>query len=77
MSPPGSPDLNPIENVWGSIINTVLSKLCKVSTSPGLCQNWNKLLNTNEAHTSSLLSIHIHKLLPTIIVEVEGEPSGF
>ena len=56
-----------------SLLNKVLSKLCKVSTNPGLCQNWNKLLNTNKPHTSSLLSIHIHELLLTI----EGEPSCY
>lgn len=74
-TPPESPDLNPIENIWGSLKQFLRSQhkpknLDELkagiqefwsSLTPKVCQNYIR---------------HLHKVMPKV-VEVSGNPSGY
>ena len=74
-SPPKSPDLNPVENCWGSLKQYLRSsyKLTKLqelmegietfwqSLTPKVCKKYIK---------------HLHKVMPKVI-KVGGNPSGY
>ena len=74
-TPPESPDLNPIENVWGSLKQYLRThykpknlqelkdgiQLFWLTLTPQVCQRYIG---------------HLHKVMPKI-VEVEGDPSGY
>ena len=74
-TPPESPDLNPIENCWGS-----LKQFLRSSYKP---TNLQQLMNGIEEFWQSLTPEvcrkyiqHLHKVMPKV-VEVDGNPSGF
>ena len=74
-TPPESPDLNPIENCWGS-----LKQFLRSSYKP---TNLQELMNGIEEFWQSLTPEvcrkyiqHLHKVMPKV-VEVDGNPSGF
>jgi len=75
-SPPESPDLNPIENIWGS-----LKQYLRNSYKPrnldelkqGIQQFWNSL--TPEV-CQRYISHIANKVIPKVI-QVNGEPSGY
>lgn len=75
-SPPESPDLNPIELVWGSMKEAVRNNY-KPRTlqqlKDALLDYWSKKM-TEETCTRYVL--HIHKVLPAV-VEAEGQASGY
>ena len=74
-TPPESPDLNPIELVWGSLkqflINNVKPKNLE-ELKAGIEQFW--LTLTPEICKKYIA--HLHKVIPKII-SVEGGPSGY
>ena len=74
-TPPESPDLNPIENVWGSM-KTYLRTECKPKN---LCELKNGILSFWRKMTPDTCKKyigHIQKVIDKVI-EVNGEPSGF
>jgi len=74
-TPPESPDLNPIELVWGSM-KQYLRKFYKPRNldelKAGIQQFWNSLT----PQVCQRYISHLRKVLPKI-VEVHGEPSGY
>lgn len=74
-TPPESPDLNPIENVWGSL-KQFLRSTYKPSNleqlKAGIQQFWLTLTPT----VCSKYIGHLQKVMPKVI-EVDGNPSGF
>lgn len=74
-TPPESPDLNPIENVWGSMI-TYLRTECKPRN---LCELKNGILSFWRKMTPNVCKKyvgHIHKVIDKVI-QVNGELSGY
>ena len=74
-TPPESPDLNPIENVWGSLkqfLRTTYKPKDLDDLKEGIQQFWGTL--TPEVCTRYIN--HLHKVVPKVI-EVQGEPSGY
>ena len=72
---PESPDLNPIENVWGSMkqyLRTIYKPRNLETLKEGIQQFWNTL--TPEVCRRYIN--HLNKVVPKII-EVQGEPSGY
>ena len=74
-TPPESPDLNPIENCWGS-----LKQYLRTSYKP---KNLEELMDGIERFWLSLTPAicrkyieHLHKVMPKVI-EVNGNPSGY
>ena len=74
-TPPESPDLNPIENCWGS-----LKQYLRTSYKP---TNLEELMEGIERFWLSLTPAicrkyieHLHKVMPKVI-EVNGNPSGY
>ena len=75
-SPPESPDLNPIENIWGSLKQYLRNSYKPQNLSElkkGIEQFWNSL--TPEV-CQKYISHVINKVIPKII-QVNGEPSGY
>ena len=74
-TPPESPDLNPIENIWGSL-KQYLRSTYKPSNleelKAGIQQFW---LTLTPAVCSKYIG-HLQKVMPKV-VEVDGNPSGF
>ena len=74
-TPPESPDLNPIENCWGS-----LKQFLRTTYKPS---NLQELMDGIEKFWASLTPDvckkyigHLHKVIPKVI-EVDGNPSGY
>lgn len=74
-TPPESPDLNPIENMWGSLkqyLRTTYKPRNLEELKRGIQQFWMSLT----PQVCQRYINHIHRVIPKII-EVNGEPSGF
>lgn len=74
-TPPESPDINPIELIWGSLkqyLRTTYKPTNLQDLKNGIEQFWMTL--TPEVCQRYIA--HIHKVIPKI-VEVNGEPSGY
>lgn len=74
-TPPESPDLNPIENVWGSLKQFLRNSFKPFNLDElkeGIQQFWLTLTpNVCRKYIG-----HLHKVIPKVI-EVEGNPSGY
>ena len=74
-TPPESPDLNPIENVWGST-KQFLRTACKPHNleelKQGILTFWQSLTPT----VCRKYINHLHKVIPKVI-ELDGGPSGY
>ena len=74
-TPPESPNLNPIENIWCSLkqyLRTTYKPGNVEELKGGIQQFWMTLT----PQVCRCYIEHIHKVIPKII-EVNGEPSGF
>ena len=71
-TPAESPDLNPIENVWGSLKQFLRSTYNLNELRAGIEQFWFTLTPT----VCSEYIRHLQKVMPKVI-EVGGNPSGF
>ena len=74
-TPPESPDLNPIENIWGSLkqfLRTSYKPHDLDSLKTGIQHFWNTLT----PDICRRYINHLHKVVPKVI-EVWGEPSGY
>lgn len=74
-TPPESPDLNPIEDCWGSLkqyLHTFYKPTNLEELMDGIEQLWLSL--TPEICTKYIQ--HLHKVIPKVI-EVNGNPSGY
>ena len=74
-TPAESPDLNPIENVWGSMktyLRTEYKPKNLQDLKDGILQFWKRM---TPGVCQKYIS-HLHKVIPKVI-EVNGEPSGY
>lgn len=74
-TPAESPDLNPIENVWGSLktyLRTEYKPKNLQDLKNGILQFWKQMTPT----VCQKYISHLHKVIPKVI-ELNGEPSGF
>ena len=74
-TPPSSPDLNPIENVWGSMkeyLRRVTKPKNTAELKAGIKEFWKTL--TPEVCTKYIR--HLRKVIPKVIDD-EGGPSGY
>ena len=74
-TPPESPDLNPIENVWGSLkqyLKNVYKPKILEELKSGIQQFWQTLTPERCTHYIN----HLRKVIPKVIQE-EGGPSGY
>ena len=74
-TPASSPDLNPIENVWGSM-KQYLRTYIKPKTVPELKEGIKHFWKTLTPQVCSKYIDHLRKVVPKVI-EVNGEPSGY
>ena len=74
-SPPESPDLNPIELVWGSM-KTFLRDRVKPSNQAELIKGIHKFWKTMTPELCTRYINHIQKVMP-VVVTLEGKASGF
>jgi len=74
-TPPESPDLNPIENVWGSM-KQFLQKECKPQNLADLKKGIRTFWRRMTPEVCSDYIAHIQKVMIKVI-EVKGEPSGY
>ncbi len=75
-TPASSPDLNPIENVWGTMKEYLRTKIRPrdlASLKYGIRRFWKKLTPA----TCSKYIDHIPNRVISKVIEVHGEPSGF
>ena len=73
-SPPELPDLNPIENIWGSLkqyLRTQYKPHNMEELKQGIMQFWNSHWKYMKVYFSLT-----HKVIPKV-VEVNGNPSGY
>ena len=74
-SPPESPDLNPIDNVWGSMkqyLRTAYKPMNLEELRAGIERFWITLT----PDVCKQYIGHLQKVMPKI-VELQGEPSGY
>ena len=74
-TPPESPDLNPIENVWGSMkehLRNVYKPRNLERLKGGIKDYWKTL--TSEVCTRYIN--HLHEVIP-VVIQKQGGPSGF
>ena len=74
-TPPESPDLNPIENVWGALKQYLRSTFKPKNTSKlqeGIQRFWQSLT----PQVCQRYINHLNKVIPKVI-EVDGDPSGY
>lgn len=74
-TPPESPDLNPIENVWGSMKQYLRSQY-KPRNLEELKAGIERFWMTLTPHVCQRYIRHLKKVIPKI-VEVQGNPSGY
>ena len=74
-SPPESPDLNPIENVWGSM-KTYLRDRVKPSNQEELVEGIKEFWKTMTPDVCTRYINHIQRVMP-VFIEKEGATSGF
>lgn len=74
-TPAESPDLNPIENVWGSL-KQYLRNQFKPTNVEELKTGIQKFWSTLTPEVCSNYIRHLHKVMPKVI-EVAGNPSGY
>lgn len=74
-TPPSSPDLNPIENVWGSM-KQYLRTYAKPKTVPELKDGIKQFWKTLTPQVCTKYIDHLLKVVPKVI-EVNGAPSGY
>ena len=74
-TPPSSPELNPIENVWGSM-KEYLRPYVKPRTTVELKQGIKEFWKTLTPQVCSKYVNHLRKVVPKVI-EVNGRPSGY
>ncbi len=74
-TPPESPDLNPIENVWGSMKRFLRDKH-KPRNLASLIKGIQKFCKTLTADVCCRYINHINRVIPKVIEENSG-PSGF
>ena len=75
QSPPESPDLNPIENVWGSM-KTYLRDRVKPSNQEELVEGIKEFWKTMTPDVCTRYINHIQRVMP-VFIEKEGATSGF
>ena len=74
-TPPESPDLNPIENLWGSLkqyLRTTHKPKNLDELKQGILMFWQLLT----PEVSQKYIGHLHKVIPKVI-QVDGNPSGY
>lgn len=74
-TPPSSPDLNPIENVWGSLkeyFRTYVKPRNLGQLKSGIKEFWKTLTPEKCARYIA----HLKKVIPKVI-EVQGKASGY
>lgn len=74
-TPPESPDMNPIENLWHEMkeyIRGVVKPKTKEELIEGIKDFWDKV----DVHKCTRYIDHLKKVLPKVI-EVRGEPTGY
>ena len=74
-TPPESPDLNPIENCWGSLKHYLRTSY-KPTNLDELMEGIEKFWRTLTPHVCRKYIQHLHKVIPKV-VEVDGNPSGY
>ena len=74
-TPPESPDLNPIENVWGSL-KQYLRNFYKPRNLDQLKDGIQQFWSTMTPSDCTRYINHLNKVIPKV-VQVEGEPSGY
>jgi len=74
-SPPESPDLNPIENIWGSMKQYLRTKY-KPTNLEELKAGIERFWQTLTPALCRRYINHLHTVMPKV-VEVNGEPSGY
>lgn len=74
-SPPESPDLNPIENIWGSM-KQYLRNHYKPRNLNELKQGIQQFWLTLTPEVCSRYIGHLHRVIPKVVA-VSGNPSGY
>ena len=74
-TPPESPDLNPIELVWGSL-KQYLRNSAKPNNLEELKQEIKQFWQTLTPEVCRRYISHLHKVVPKVI-QVDGGPSGY
>ena len=74
-TPPESPDLNPIENVWGSL-KQYLRNFYKPRNLDQLKDGIQQFWNTMTPSDCTRYINHLNKVIPKVI-QVEGKLSGY
>ena len=74
-TPPESPDMNPIENLWHELKEFIRGQV-KPTTKDELIDGILKFWDMVDVHKCSRYINHLKKVLPKVI-EVGGEPTGY
>lgn len=74
-TPPESPDLNPVENCWGSL-KQFLRTTYKPTNLEELMNGIEQFWQTLTPDICSKYIRHLHKVMPKVI-ELDGNPSGY
>ena len=74
-TPPESPDMNPIENLWHELKEFIRREI-KPKTKEELIGGISKLWETVTVEKCNRYINHLNKVLPKVI-ELNGEPTGY
>lgn len=74
-TPPESPDMNPIENLWHEL-KEYMRREVKPTTKQELVDGINLFWSTVDMHKCCRYINHLKKVIPKVI-EVKGEPTGY